>query len=275
MATGIEAGLFGRMSIVVASASALSACAVPAPPIIRTTSVKDFIAQVKCEIAAGVNAVESSASRARVKGRVAKSVLQIKGDDAAAVGGKFGYTPLPPAPGLSLGFARGEGFSETKDITFVDSLDTMGRPECATGGIDPQPGNSLGLAAWVEESLRAFGPENKTQFRQLGRTIVFSASTGVNGGISFAVAPASADLTAERKRSDTHTLTIAMAEREQAQTYKVQIVGGTAPAIAEPRPGTPPKAIQSTPMPNLVPSRPIPDSTIQNLNRTIDRLLPR
>ena len=275
MALGMGCGLFARMNIVVASAYLLSACSVPAPAIIRTTAVKDFIAQVKCEIAAGVNAVESSAYRSRVKGWVAKSVLQIKGDDAAAVGGKFGYTPLSPAPSLSLGFARGEGFSETKDITFVDSLDTMGRPLCATGGIDPEKGNNLGLAAWVEESLSAFGPDNKTQFRQLGRTIVFTASTTISCGISFAVAPASADLSAERKRSDTHTLTIAMAEREQAPTYRVQIVGGAAPATAQPRPGTPPKATLSTPMPNLTPSRPITDFTIQNLNRTIDRLLPR
>ena len=269
---GTERGALARAALLAASALALCACSVTAPPIIRTTSVKDFIAQVKCEIAAGVNAAENSANRDRVKGWVAKSVLQIKGDEAAAVAGKFSVTPLAPAPSISLGFGKGEGFSEANDITFVDALDTMGRPICATGGIDPEPGNNLGLAAWVQESLSAFGPGNKTQFRQLGRTIVFAASTTESGAISFAVAPASADLSAERKRSDTHTLTIAMAEREQPQTYKVQIVSGPP---ASPPPGGRSSTTGEAPLHrqplSAAPPRGISDTTIQNLNRTIDR----
>ena len=265
-----------------ALASGCAACAsVPAPDTIRHVTVREIVSQVKCEIAAGLRTAGPGAeARRRVKGWAAKSALQLKGDQLASAGGSFGVTPLAPAPSFNLAFGSGEGFTETSEITFTDDLDTMGNPTCPNGSIEPTPGNNLGLASWLGESLNAFGPGNRTEFRQLGRTIVFTATSDTSGGIAFAVAPASLSLNAARKRSDTHTLTVALAEQAGPTIYQVRVVGGAAPAA--PRGAAPPGQIGGGAISREAPGRSrflstppgtIPQGTIENLNRMLDRQL--
>ncbi|NBJ09980.1 hypothetical protein GR304_03530 [Microvirga sp. SYSU G3D207] len=256
------------------SVTVCAACATPAPQVMRSATVDQIVRQVKCEIAAGVAGSRSKDAPRRVKGWVAKSVLQLKTDRIASAGGSFGVTPLAPAPSLNLSFASGEGFTETSEITFVDDLDTMGRPRCPNGETEPEPYNNLGLAAWLQESLDAFEADNKTKFRQLGRTIIFTATDEGSGGVSFAVAPASLSLSAARKRSDTNTLVVALAEPPGETVYQVKIIGGTASdgtrtlSTGDPARGVPAR-------PPFLRTSPIPQGTIENLNRMLDRQLQR
>lgn len=230
----MEGPFVARVSVL-ALVSACAACAsVAAPETARQASVQSIVAQVKCEIAAGLRHTgDQGDARRRVKGWASKSILELKKDQFASAGAELGVTPLAPAPSFNLGFGSGEGYVETSTITFTDDLDRMGKPFCANGTINPSPDNNLGLAAWLSESLNAFGSGNKTEFRQLGRTIVFTATYDAHGKVAFAVAPASLSLQAARRFSDTHTLTIALEEKAGTKIYQVRILGTTPPDSRE------------------------------------------